>query len=84
MPAKLPPRARPAPAIKVGDRIDLIYIPKEPRFGPIFHPGDRGTVTAINAIPLLEERQISVAWDNRSTLMLLEGVDEYKILEGEE
>ncbi len=83
-PAKNPYKARPVPAIKVGDRIELIYTSKEPTFGPIFHPGDRGTVTGINPVPFLQKRQISVDWDNGHHLMLLEGTDEYRVIEADE
>ena len=64
----------------VGKRIELV------RINDLFtklQAGDRGTVTMVDSMPFTDTPwQISVKWDDsESSLMLLEGIDQYRVLE---
>lgn len=46
--------------------------------------GDLGTIELVNrSESYFVEPQIFIRWDNGSTLMLLEGVDEYEVIDNE-
>jgi len=61
--------------LKEGDRIVLLDIQDQ---YTTLKPGDKGTVTGYSRTPW--ERQINVKWDCGSNLMLIEGVDRYRLL----
>jgi hypothetical protein len=65
--------------MKEGDRIELVYT-DDPYTK--LKPGDQGTVTGFGETPY--ERQVHVRWDNGSTLSMLVGHDEFKIIEEKE
>lgn len=55
-----------------GDRVRVIAMPDDP--APL-EPGTEGTVQSIN-----DYGQISVAWDNGRSLMLLADVDTFEVV----
>ena len=59
---------------KPGDRIRLIRMPQDPDPIP---PGTTGTVIEVTEGTMA---QITVAWDNRRSLALVPGVDEFEIV----
>lgn len=59
-----------------GDRIRLINMPFDP--DPI-EPGSEGTVISVNEMSFGRD-QISVDWDHKRSLMLIEGIDEYEVI----
>lgn len=63
-------------APKIGDRIELIEMLDDPDPIPI---GTQGTVNYVGKITGLGQ-QIGVKWDNDRTLMLIGGVDGFKVL----
>jgi len=65
--------------MKKGDRIELVYTNDQ---HTKLKPGDRGTITGFGRTPY--ETQLWIDWDSGSRLMLLEGVDQFKILTDEE
>jgi hypothetical protein len=65
--------------LKQGDRIECVNMPDDP--DPIL-PGTRGTVAY--ALPLGDQWQIEVDWDNGRCLYLLVPPDTYRIPQGEE
>lgn len=62
--------------LKIGDRIELIEMPDDPDPIP---PGTQGTVNYVGRFAG-EGQQIGVKWDNDRTLMLINGVDIFKVL----
>lgn len=62
--------------VQVGDRIELVSMPDDPDPIPA---GAQGTVNYVGKFPGLGQ-QIGVKWDNNRTLMLINGVDEFKVL----
>lgn len=69
--------------VSENDRIELVST-DDPYTN--LEPGDRGTVTDVSRLPpgigsTDEEKQISVEWDSGSSLKLIDGVDEYRILD---
>jgi hypothetical protein len=65
--------------LKEGTRIEIVDIQDQ---YTTLKTGDRGTVQGYTKTPW--ERQINVKWDTGSNLMLLEGVDKYRVLTKEE
>ena len=63
--------------MKVGDKIELIYMPNDPNPIPA---GTRGTITGINNTPWDGETQISVSWENGRTLMLIHPTDSFRVI----
>jgi hypothetical protein len=68
---------------RIGDRIELIHMPNDPDPIP---PGTQGVVTDINFRSDTDQTaklrdQISVEWDNGRSLMLIQGVDRYRVIE---
>lgn len=63
-------------AVQVGDRIELVRMDDDP------DPIPAGTQGVVNYVGSLggTGQQIGVKWDNGRTLMLIHGVDEYKVL----
>ncbi len=63
--------------VKPGDRIVLDYMPNDPDPIP---PGTTGTV--IEVTPALYGRAgIQVQWDIARSLSLIEGVDQYRVID---
>lgn len=67
--------------VKVGNRIKVLHMVNDPSWEKTIHKGDLGTVTRISTIELLNQTQIWVQFDNGSHLALLDGVDQYEIIE---
>lgn len=73
--------------VSEGDRIELIET-SDPYTD--LEPGEEGTVDDIRRLPeeatkpRMPVRQIWVNWDSGSQLALIEGVDEYEVLDEEE
>jgi hypothetical protein len=68
---------------RIGDRIELIHMPNDPDPIPA---GTQGVVTDINFRSDTDQTaklrdQISVEWDNGRSLMLIQGVDRYRVIE---
>lgn len=63
--------------VMVGDRVELLSIDDS---YTSLDKGDVGTVISFGKT-LTGERQIWVEWDRGNTLALLEGVDEYKVID---
>lgn len=61
---------------KIGDRIELVNMPDDPDPIP---SGTQGTVNYVGKFPG-EGQQIGVKWDNGRTLMVIVGVDEFRLL----
>ena len=59
--------------IKVGDRVELIFINDT---WTNLKPGDKGTIYKIDE----NQELVWVDWDNGEQLALLEGVDKFKIV----
>ncbi len=65
-----------------GDRVELENMPNEPAFANRYHAGDRGTVMYAHFAGMVGW-QIFVRWDHGGNLMLLHGVDAYRVVTGE-
>lgn len=63
--------------MKVGDRVELISMTFDP--DPI-GPGEKGTVDWIGD-ERISPRQIGVKWDNGRSLILLQGIDRFKVIQ---
>ncbi|HJS83683.1 MAG TPA: DUF4314 domain-containing protein [Nitrososphaera sp.] len=66
----------PTTICKVGDRIQLLEMPHDPDPIPI---GTTGTVVNIG-VGLYDRAQITIDWDIERSLMLIEGIDKYRII----
>ena len=64
-----------AKTVKVGDRVELLFINDT---WTKLQNGDKGTVFKVEKSP--DEALIWVDWDNGEQLALLEGIDEFKIV----
>jgi len=60
-------------AVKVGDKVELIFINDT---WTDLKPGDRGTVLKIDE----NQELIWVDWDNGEQLALLVGIDKFKVI----
>ena len=60
----------------IGDVVELLHMPDD--IDPI-ESGALGVVTAMGT-QFPEARQIHVAWDNGRDLMLLHGIDHYRVV----
>jgi hypothetical protein len=65
--------------VEPGDRVELIDV--QDQFTSL-KKGDRGTVRCYRKTPW--ERQIDIKWDNGSSMMLLEGIDQFRKLTEDE
>ena len=61
--------------IKVGDRVELIFINDT---WTKLKKGDKGTVFKVEKSP--DETLVWVNWDNGEQLALLEDIDKYKLI----
>lgn len=66
--------------MKVGDRIKLVSMADDP--DPI-EAGATGTIDWLGE-PNMPHQQIGVEWDNGRSLILINGVDKFRIITGEE
>lgn len=64
------------PTTKIGDRIELLEMPDDPDPVPV---GTQGTVMFIFGTETLNP-QYDVRWDNGRTLMLIGGIDRWKVV----
>ena len=73
-------KTRGLPHLRVGARVVLVHT-DDPYTK--LKPGDEGTVNSITELPaqLGGDMQIWVSWDNGSGLALVEGKDQYVIVE---
>ena len=62
----------------MGKRVELIHT-DDPHTN--LKPGDRGTYQFVLNQNTPFENQHMISWDNRSNLMLLEGVDKFKFID---
>lgn len=67
--------------LKKNDRIELISMPDDPNPIP---SGTRGTVKDVQYVPYFNFYQVTVEWDNGSSLMLSMPPDLVRVLNSEE
>lgn len=69
--------------VQAGDHIELLGTTDE---YTKLEPGDQGNVTGVRTLPTgitghAPERKIQVDWDSGSNLALIQGEDQFKIIE---